>query len=163
MQEEILNQKNEEHVLHLIVNETSYKWEQQFITGAEVKQLGNIPQSDKLFMAIKRPWEDEQISDESKVDLARPGIEKFYSKDADEFKPVTINVNGRAKTWVERKISYEQVAKLAFPNYVENDITVYTVTYTNGPKQNEEGSIVKGDIVFVKNQMIFNVTATNRS
>ena len=157
------NQNNEEHVLHLIINEMNYKWEQQYITGAEVKQLGNIPQSEKLFLAIKRPWEDEPLSDETKVDLARPGIEKFYSDHVDEFKPVTIIVNGRPKPWEERKINYEQVVKLAFPDYVANEAIVYTVTYTNGPKQNEESSMVKGDVVFVKNQMIFNVTATNRS
>lgn len=156
-------QKTEEHVLHLIVNETSCKWEHQYITGAQVKQLGNIPQSHKLFLAIKRPWEDEPVTDETKVDLARPGIEKFYSKPKDEFEPIVLIVNGRLKNWAERKITYEQIAKLAFDNYVENETTVYTATYTNGPKQNEEGSMVKGDKVFVKNQMVFNVTATNRS
>jgi len=156
-------QNNEDKVLHLMINENNYKWEQQYITGAQVRQLGDIPQSDKLFLAIKRPWEDEPISDETKIDLARPGIEKFFSSHVDDFKPITIIVNGRAKEWSERKISYEQVVKLAFPNAVENEATVYTVTYTNGPKQNEEGSMVKGDKVFVKNQMVFNVTATNRS
>ena len=157
------NQKNEEHVLHLIVNETNYKWEHQFITGAQVKQLGNIPQSNKLFLAIKRPWEDELISDDTEVDLARPGIEKFYSKPKDDFESIILVVNGRPKNWTERKITYEQIAKLAFDNYIENETTVYTVTYTNGPKQNEEGSMVKGDKVLVKNKMVFNVTATNRS
>lgn len=157
------NQKNEELHLHLIINEKNYKWEHQFITGAQAKQLGKIPQSDKLFLAIKRPWEDELISDYTEVDLARPGIEKFYSKPHDDFEPVVIIVNGRPKNWAERKINYEQLVKLAFPNYVENEAIVYTVTYTNGPKQNEESSMVKGDIVFVKNQMIFNVTPTNRS
>ncbi|NDP20019.1 MAG: hypothetical protein GZ091_02900 [Paludibacter sp.] len=150
-------------VLHLIINEKNYKWEQQYITGAEVRQMGSIPHSEKLFLAIKRPWEDEPILDESKVDLARPGIEKFYSAHVDEFKPVTIIVNGRPKLWEERKIKYEQVVKLAFPSYIENEAIVYTVTYTNGPKQNEESSMVKGNVVFVKNQMVFNVTATNRS
>jgi len=157
------NKKNEELHLHLIINEKNYKWEHQFITGAQVKQLGSIPQSDKLFLAIKRPWEDELISDDIEVDLARPGIEKFFSTHVDEFKPVTIIVNGRPKPWEKRKIDYEQVVKLAFPNYVENEAIVYTITYSNGPKQNEEGSMVKGDKVFVKNQMVFNVTATNRS
>jgi len=156
-------QNNEDKVLHLMINENNYKWEQQYITGAQVRQLGNIPHSDKLFLAIKRPWEDELISDETKIDLARPGIEKFFSSHVDDFKPITIIVNGRPKEWSERKISYEQFVKLAFPNAVENEATVYTVTYTNGPKQNEEGSMVKGDKVFVKNQMVFNVTATNRS
>lgn len=164
--EDLKKQKNEgheNHILHLMINENNYKWEQQYITGAQVRQLGSIPQSDKLFLAIKRPWEDEPISDDTKIDLARPGIEKFYSTHVDEFKPITIIVNGRPKEWTERKISYEQVVKLAFPNAVENEATVYTVTYTNGPKQNEEGSMVIGDVVFVKNQMVFNVTATNRS
>lgn len=163
---DLKNQNSEGHenrVLHLMINEKNYKWEHQKITGAQVKQLGNIPQSDKLFIVLKRPWEDEPISDDTIVDLSRPGIEKFYSKQADEFVPVTIIVNGRPKPWEERKINYEQVVKLAFPNYVENEATVYTVTYTNGPKQNEESSMVKGDVVFVKNQMIFNVTPTNRS
>ena len=146
-----------------MINEKNYKWEQQYITGAQVRQLGNIPQSEKLFLAIKRPWEDEPILDETMIDLSRPGIEKFYSNNTDEFKQVTIIVNGRPKEWNERKISYEQVVKLAFPNVVENEATIYTATYTNGPKQNEESSMVKGDKVFVKNQMVFNVTATNRS
>jgi hypothetical protein len=153
----------EVHVLHLIVNETNYKWEHQFITGVQVRELGNIPKEDKLFLAIKRPWEDESVTDDSKIDLARPGIEKFYSKQHDDFEPVVIIVNGRPKDWAERRINYEQLVKLAFPNYVENEAIVYTVTYTNGPKQNEESSMVKGDVVFVKNQMIFNVTPTNRS
>jgi len=153
----------ENNVLHLIINETNYKWEHQFITGAQVRELGNIPKGDKLFLAIKRPWEDEPVTDETKIDLARPGIEKFYSKPHDGFEPVTIIVNGKPKIWAERKINYEQVVKLAFPNYLENEAIVYTVTYTSGPKQNEESSMVKGDVVFVKNQMIFNVTPTNRS
>ena len=146
-----------------MINEKNYKWEQQYITGAQVRQLGNIPQSEKLFLAIKRPWEDEPILDETMIDLLRPGIEKFYSSHVDDFRPISIIVNGRPKEWNERKISYEQIVKLAFPNAVENDTTVYTVIYTNGPKQNEEDSMVKGDVVFVKNQMVFNVTPTNRS
>lgn len=155
--------KNKDQILHLIINEEDYKWEHQYITGTQVRQLGHIPHDDKLFLMIKRPWEDEPISDDTKVDLARPGIEKFYSAHVDEFKPVTIIVNGRPKQWNERRITYEQVVKLAFPNYIEDEAIVYTVTYTNGPKQNEESSMVKGDIVFIKNQMIFNVTPTNRS
>lgn len=89
------HEEHENHVLHLIVNETSYKWEHQYITGAQVRQLGNIPQSDKLFLAIKRPWEDEQILDDTKVDLARPGIEKFFSQKADEKKTVSIFIDDK--------------------------------------------------------------------
>ncbi len=103
------------------------------------------------------------IENHEEVDLARPGIKRFYSKKQDDHLPFIIYVNGKEKPWNHRKISYEQVAKIAFPNYSENSQTVYTVTFTDGPGQNPEGSMVKGDVVFVKNKMKFNVTATNKS
>ncbi|MDD5569659.1 MAG: multiubiquitin domain-containing protein [Bacteroidales bacterium] len=146
--------------LKLIIDGKHYEWHQQYITGAEVRRLGNIPREDEIFLKIKEPWEDEPISDDTNVDLARPGIEHFFSKV--KF-PITIIVNGREKSWGEEKISYEQVVKLAFENYVENAATAYTVTYDKGPRQNPEGTMVKGDNVFVKNKMRFNVTATNQS
>jgi hypothetical protein len=150
-----------EHDLKLIINEKHYEWQQQYITGAEVRELGNIPKEDKIFLAIKKPWEDEPIEDHTKVDLARPGIEHFYSK-AHEFK-VTLIVNGKEKLWEEKTITFDQVVVLAFGNYDPNPNKVYTVTYDKGPHENPEGTMVKGTIVFVKNKMIFNVTATDKS
>jgi hypothetical protein len=157
-----IKNKNMKDILHFSVNNKPYQWHKQYITGAEVRQLGAIPADEQIFLAIKKPWEDEPIDDNTKVDLARPGLEHFYSKKQDEFS-VVILVNTRHKDWSEREISYEQVARLAFENYIENETTVYTVTYTDGPGQNPEGSMVKGDKVFVKNKMKFNVTVTNRS
>ena len=40
---------------------------------------------------------------------------------------------------------------------------VYTVAYEDGPKQNPEGSMLKDSVVFVKNEMIFHATATDKS
>jgi hypothetical protein len=151
---------NEEHVLNLKINDEHYEWRQQFITGAEIRKLGNISHEDEIFLKIKKPWEDELVTDETNVDLARPGIEQFFSKM--KF-PISIIVNGTPKDWSEEKISYEQVVKLAFDNYVENARTAYTVTYDKGPRQNPEGTMVKGDLVNVKNKMRFNVSATNQS
>ena len=152
-----MNSFNEKQLLFEI-NEKQYSWHKQYITGAEVRKLGNIPNDDEIFLKIKEPWTDEPIAG---VDLARPGIEKFFSKG----KPVqvTLIVNGREKPWSEDKISYDQVVKLAYPNYVDNGTTYYTVTYDRGPHQNPEGSMVKGVVVIVKNKMIFNVTPTNKS
>jgi hypothetical protein len=149
-------------ILHFKINGEQFSRHEQYITGAEVRKLGNIPNEDEIFLAIKRPYEDEPVFDETKIDIARPGIEHFYSKKHEDYL-VEIVVNGRLKKWSLRTITYEQVAKLAFENYVENEAIVYTVTYTDGPGQNHEGSMVKGDKVFVKNKMKFNVTATNRS
>jgi hypothetical protein len=150
--------------LNLLINDMRFDWHEPYISGANVKRLGEIPDADLVFLAIKKPWEDELIENETLVDLTRPGIEHFYSKKHDEHLPYKIMVNGREKQWGSRIISYEQVAELAFPDYSENNTTVYTVSYTEGPGQNPEGTtMVKSDKVYVKNKMIFNVTATNKS
>ena len=156
--------RNEEHgkkVLNLTINEERYEWYQQYITGAEIRRLGSIPPEDEIFLAIKKPWEDEPILDDTKVNLARPEIEHFYSKEKNS--KITLIVNGRPKPWAEKKITFEQVVVLAFGTYDPNPARVYTVTYDRGPRQNPEGSMVKGDVVFVKDKMIFNVTATDKS
>jgi hypothetical protein len=147
--------------LHLIINGTKYEWKQEYITGAEIRKLGNISSEEEIFLAIKKPWEDEPIPDDKQVNLARPEIEHFYSKDK-EFK-VTLIVNGRPRPWEEKMISFEQVVILAFGTYDANPDKVYTVVYDKGPHQNPEGSMVRGSKVHVKDKMIFNVTATDKS
>jgi len=78
-------------------------------------------------------------------------------------KEFTIIVNGREKVVTYREISFIQVVELAFNTSVINDITIYTVTYKRGEGKKTEGTMVNGDTVKVKNGMIFNVTATNKS
>ena len=48
----------------------------------------------------------------------------------------------------------EEVVVLAKGTYQDSATMYYTVTYDRGPKQNPEGSMVKGDVVFVKNKKI---------
>lgn len=150
-----------ERVLVLTINGRSYKWNQQYITGAEIRKLGNIPEADQVFLAVKKPWEDELITDDTRVNLARPEIEHFYSKDVNQ--DIALIVNGRPKPWKEKAITFEQLVELAFGSYDPNPNKVYTVTYDRGPRENPEGSMVKGDKVLVKNKMIFNVTCTDTS
>ena len=156
--------QNEEHVkpvLSITVNDKKYEWHEEYITGAEIRKLGNIPFEDEIFLAIKKPWEDEPIADDKQINLARPEIEHFYSKDKD-FK-ITLIVNGRPKPWTKKTITFEQVVVLAFGTYDPNPAKVYTVTYDKGPHENPDGPMVKGGKVFVKDKMIFNVTATDKS
>jgi hypothetical protein len=84
-------------------------------------------------------------------------------KEKDHSKDITIVVNGRNKTWSEKTISFEQVVVLAFGKYEDNGVTAYTVTYKKGQGNKPEGSMVKGETIHVKDKMIFNVTATNKS
>lgn len=159
-----MNNQNEGHgtpTLNLTINGKKYEWAQEYITGAEIRKLANIPVEDEIFLAIKKPWEDEPIPEDKQVNLARPEIEHFYSKDR-HFK-ITLIVNGRPKQWTEKTITFEQTVVLAFGTYDPNPDKVYTVTYDKGPHENPEGTMVKGDKAFAKDKMIFNVTATDKS
>lgn len=144
--------------LQLTIDGKQFEWHQQYITGAEIRKLGSIPPEDEIFLAIKKPWEDEPISDDKQVNLARPEIEHFYSK-----VKVTLIVNGRPKPWAEKSITFEEAVALAYGSYDPNPDKAYTVTYDKGPHQNPEGAMVNGTKVFVKDRMVFNVTCTDKS
>lgn len=93
-------EKNKDHSngkpsLELKINDKKYEWASQYISDAEVRKLGNIPKEDKLFLDIERPWEDEVITDGTKIDLARPGIEEFYSHKHEEPRIVEISINDK--------------------------------------------------------------------
>ena len=161
LQEKHHNESNEHenHVLHLTINGKKYEWHHQYITGAEIRKLDNIPVEDEIFLAIKKPWEDELVYNDTNVDLARPGIEHFYSKP----KEIIIIVNGTPHKWEKQKISIKEVIILAFGHYIDKPTMVYTVAYEDGPKQNPEGSMFAGTEVYVKNKMVFHATATDKS
>jgi hypothetical protein len=78
-------------------------------------------------------------------------------------KEFTLIVNTREKKWPKKEISYEEIVALAFGSYDGNPNIVYTVTYSRGPKPHQEGSLVKGESVQIQNEMIFNVTKTDKS
>lgn len=153
------NPEQGNHVLQLIINEKHFEWNQEYITGAEIRNLGKIPADDEIFLSTKKPWEDEAIVEDTKVNLARPEIEHFYSK----AKVVIIMVNGTPHKWTKEKISFKEVIVLAFGQYIDKPTMVYTAAYEDGPKQNPEGSMFAGQEVFVKHKMIFNATATDKS
>jgi hypothetical protein len=150
------------HQLKFTINGVMHESKAQYITGLQIRELGKIATEDDIYLKIKPPYEDELIANDTRVDLARPGIEHFISKE----KPfnIVLIVNGSPKPWVTKTISFAEVVALAdIGPYNENGQTAYTVTYMRGPVQNPQGSMVKGNIVHVKDKMIFNVTATNKS
>ncbi|MBR0418176.1 MAG: multiubiquitin domain-containing protein [Erysipelotrichaceae bacterium] len=80
-------------------------------------------------------------------------------------KHITIIVNGRDVSISKniRKVTYEDVVVYAFGHYDSSSQIIYTIMYTNGPGQNKKGTLVKGEEVFVKEGMIFNVGCSNKS
>jgi len=94
------------NVLLLIINGKQYTWEKEYITGAEIKKLGGIAEKDELFLAIKKPWPDEPVPDDKEINLARPGIENFYSK---EPKMYTFYIDKKPYTTFNQFLSVKQI------------------------------------------------------
>lgn len=78
-------------------------------------------------------------------------------------KEFTIIVNGRQKVVTAKELSFAEVIALAFDNPPSGPNIVFTVTYRKGEGNKPEGSLVEGETVKLKDGMIFNVTATDKS
>lgn len=146
----------------LSIDDTLIEVTDQFLSGLQIKELANVPQDYDLFLVVPG-YQDELISDDTLVNLARPGVERFLSRPKGA--GITIIVNGipRSHTHPATSISYEQVVTYAFPKGEFNPNTGYTVTYCDGPSRNPEGILVKGASVSTKSHMRFDVTATHKS
>jgi Multiubiquitin len=59
------------------IDEKRHKWA-KFITGKELRKLGDIPLDFSIYLKVQ--GKDEEVEDNEKIDLARIGIEHFYSK-----------------------------------------------------------------------------------
>ena len=105
--------KNESHedgknVLLFTIDGNQYKWNQEYITGAEIKHLAKIPTDVEIHLAVKKPWEDELISNDSKVNLARPEIEHFYCK-----KKLELTIDEKKFNWYSQYITGVEIKHLA--------------------------------------------------
>ena len=82
----------------------------------------------------------------------------------DHQRETTIIINAQEKTVTTRDITFEQVLDLAYDgNPPQGDNWVFTVTYRRGANESPQGSLVQGGSVKVKHNMVFNVTATDKS
>lgn len=147
--------------LEFFINGIPFIWYKQHIRGVQIRELGKISDQEDIFLDINVDWEDDLILDDEEVDLARPGKERFFSKPKP--KQFTIIVNARQHNWTEQNISFEQLVVLAFGSYDPSPGKGYTITYSRGWSPKPEGTMVKGSEVRVKNKMIFDVTATDKS
>lgn len=80
-----------------------------------------------------------------------------------EQKDVTIIVNGEQKTVPKEEMSFAELLALAFNPVPTGPNMVFTVTYRRGHSDKPEGTLIEGGSVKVKEGMVFNVTATDKS
>jgi len=78
-------------------------------------------------------------------------------------KQVTIIVNGRQKVVMKDELSFDEIVALAYDNPPNGENIVFTITYRRGQGHKPEGTLVQGETVKIKDGMIFNVTATDKS
>lgn len=147
--------------LNFSIDGKPFTWYKQYIRGVQIRELGQIPSNVDIYLDIKEGWEDDLITDEEVVDLARPGKEKFITKPVQA--KFTIVVNAQEKSWDKPTISFEQVIELAFGHYDSSPNKGYTVTYFRGHEPKPEGTMVRTSVVRVKNKMVFNATPTDKS
>lgn len=75
----------------------------------------------------------------------------------------TIIVNGQEKTVNEKSISFDRVVALAFNPVPSGPNVLITVSYRRGPEEKPQGTLIEGQSVNVKKNMLFDVTATDKS
>ena len=68
--------------LELVIEGKGFKWPEQYITGAQIKKLGTIDADADLYLSISKPWVDELIENDRRVNLALPEVEQFFVKNA---------------------------------------------------------------------------------
>jgi hypothetical protein len=150
------NQSEPKHEVRIHINRQPYESPNP-TTGAALYALGQIGAHQKLFKEIGGDREDELIpNDGTHVHLKQD--QHFYSQ-----RDFVIIVNGQKKTVTTKTVTFDEIVKLAFPTPPSGANILYTVSYEDGPNVNPQGSLKEGGTVKVKDGMIFNVTATDKS
>jgi len=77
-------------------------------------------------------------------------------------KEYTIIVNTREKVVTEKELSFSDIVALAYETPPTGPNIVFTVTYRRG-HGNQQGSLVEGQSVKIKDGMVFDVSCTDKS
>jgi len=84
-------------------------------------------------------------------------------RDGRRDKEVTIVVNGREKSVEKGALTFDELVALAFDDPPTGQFICFTITFRRGQGNKPEGTLAEGETVRVKEGMIFNVTATDKS
>lgn len=130
-------------------------------TGEALYRLGEVAPGMVLYQEAGGDREDKSIPNSPEV-IELKEDEHFHSGPPVK-KEITIIVNARPKKVDATQLSFDQIVALAFNPIPTGPNILFTITYRNGPKENPQGNLLEGGTVFIKDGMIFNVTATDKS
>ena len=130
-------------------------------TGEALYALGKVAPGLELYREVRGDKEDPPVpNDREAVHLKED--EHFHSGPPQK-KDFTIIVNGKKKTITKKELSFDELVDLAFNPVPTGPNVLFTITYEHGPRENPEGTLMKGQTVKIKDGMIFNVKHTDRS
>jgi hypothetical protein len=101
--------------LKLVIEGKQYETFDQYKTGAELKQIAGIPLKTELYLSISKPYKDELIENDNRVNLARPETEYFFVK-----KKLDFTINKKPFIWYKQFIRGIQIRELG--NISEQDL-----------------------------------------
>jgi len=145
------------------VNGKPYEVEECFMDPIEIMSIAGINSERNYLKEIRKG--DIEVTYEDDVDhkIAITKHSCFVSCEIEEPIECVIVNSKEPKDWSKETISFEEVVILAYGKVSTDPNVIYTINYINGVPSKPEGSMLKGDIISVKNKMIFNVTETNKS
>ncbi len=147
--------------LFIKVDEKQFEVQDCFMTPNEIMRAAGINTDHSYLNEIRHNDIEVTYQDdvEHKVAITRKSCFVSYAVDPVE----CVIVNARDKVWNKNEIYFEDIVKLQYGTISNDPNVIYTVTYKRGVPSKPEGSMVRGEVIYVKNKMIFNVTQTNRS
>lgn len=66
----------QEHVINIFINDAHVKVETTHATGAEIAQLGGIPDGNQIFLSVSGPGDDRPVRRDEQIEL-KSGM-RFY-------------------------------------------------------------------------------------
>ena len=148
--------------LKIKVDNKQYDVEECFMTPIEIMEVAGINPDHFYLKEIRKGNVEVSYQDDVEHKIAITKNSCFVSCEIEEVIACVI-VNSKPKDWSKNTISFDDVVILAYGKISIDPNVIYTVNYINGVPSKPEGSMLKGDVISVKNKMIFNVTETNKS
>lgn len=147
--------------LSIKVNDNVFEVDECFMTPNEIMDLAGINSDQFYLMETRSGGIEITYKEDAEHKIAITGKSCFISYAIEAVE--CIIVNAREKKWAKNQISFDEVIILQYGSISKDSNVIYTVNYKRGVSCKPEGSMVGGEVISVKNKMIFNVTQTNKS
>lgn len=64
---------------HIFIDRKKYDWDEDCISGLQIKNLASVDvETFNVWQDVPGP-EDVLVEDDTKIDLTKPGVEKFFT------------------------------------------------------------------------------------